>query len=130
MKTAMSWRPFLLGAALSAIGSVPMHEGPMRVMWAIPAARADDALNTLSSKASGGTTVSASSHASASVTTSASGQGCVAESTAEAKAQAGDEQKSSSDHKRVVGVNGPCQASASSRANAVAGPPVDPSTKE
>jgi hypothetical protein len=130
MKTAMSWRPVLLGAALSAMSGAPMHEGPMQVLWAIPAARADDTLNTLPAGASGGTTASASAHASASVTTSASGQGCVAESTADAKAQAGDEQKSSSDHKRVVGVNGPCQASASSRANAVAGPPVDPSTKE
>ena len=27
MKTAMSWRSLLLGAALSAMGGAPMHEG-------------------------------------------------------------------------------------------------------
>ena len=117
MKTAMNWRPTLLGAVLSTIA-------------AMPAAMADGALNATSAGAAGGTTASASAHASASVTTGESGQGCVAESTAEATAEAGDQQKSSSDHKRVVEANGPCRASASSRADAVAGPSTVPSGKE
>ena len=128
MKTAMSWRPALLGALLSTIGGIPMHEGPVQVLWAVPAAMADDALNATSAGASGETTVSASAHASASVTSGASGQGCVAEATAEATAQAGDQQKTSSDHKRVAEAGGPCRAS--SRADAVAGPTADPSSKE
>jgi len=127
MKTAMPWRPAVLGAVLSTMSGVAMHDGRLQVLWAIPAARADDTLNTLPSVAAGGTTASASAHASVSVTSSGSSRGCVAESTAEAGAQAGDQQKSSSDHKRVVGANGPCQASASSRADAIAGPPADPS---
>jgi len=128
MKTAMSWRPALLGAVLSTIGGMPMHEGRVQVLWAIPAAMADDALNTTSVGASGETTVSASAHATATVTVGASGQGCVAESTAEAKAQVGDQQKSSSDHKRVAEASGPCRTS--SRADATAGSSVDPSSKE
>ena|SRR5579863_1276703 len=128
MKTAMSWRPALLGAVLSTIGGTPMHEGPVQVLWAIPAARADDTLNTTSAGASAETTVSASAHASVSVTAGASGQGCVAEATAEATAQAGDQQKTSSDHKRVAEASGPCRAS--SRADAAAGSPTNPSSKE
>jgi hypothetical protein len=128
MKTAMIWRTAVLGAVLSAVGGVPMHEGPVQVLWAIPAAKADDSLNATSAGAGAGTAVSASAHASASVTTTASGQGCVAESSAEATAQAGDQQKSSSDHKRVAKESGPCRAS--SGANAVAGPPPDTTTKE
>ena len=126
MKTAMIWRTAVLGAVLSAVGGVLMHEGPVQVLWAIPAAMADDSLNATSAGAGAGTAVSAS--ASASVTTTSSGQGCVAESSAEATAQAGDQQKSSSDHKRVAKESGPCRAS--SGANAVAGPPPDTTTKE
>ena len=126
MKTAMIWRTAVLGAVLSAVGGVLMHEGPVQVLWAIPAAMADDSLNATSAGAGAGTAVSAS--ASASVTTTSSGQGCVAESSAEATAQAGDQQKSSSDHKRVAKESGPCRAN--SGANAVAGPPPDTTTKE
>ena len=133
MKTAMSWRPALLGAVLSTIGGMPMHEGPMhegpvQVLWAMPAAMADDTLNTTSEGAAEGITAAASARASASVTAGASDQGCVAESTAEATARAGDQQKSSSDHKRVVEASGPCRASA--RADAVANPPTNPTSKE
>ena len=130
MKTAMSWRPALLGALLGAMGGFPLHEGAMQGPWGTPEARADDALSTVSVGGSGGTTVSASAHASASVTTSASGQGCVAESSTEAKAQVGDQQKAASDHKRVAQASGPCRTSASSRADAVAGPSGAPPTKE
>lgn len=128
MRTAKFWRPALLGVALSAIGGIPMHESSVQVPWAIPAANADDALNPPPAGASGGTTVSASAHSSASVTTSASGTGCVTETTVEATAQAGDQQKSSSDHKRTANANGPCQVKASSRAEAVTGPQTHTTT--
>ena len=130
MKAAMFWRPALLGAVLGAIGgSMPLHD-PAPGRWAIQLALADEAPGTLPAGGSGGASVSVSAHASASVSTSASDQGCVAESTAEASAQAGDRQKSARDHKRIVQAQGPCQAGADARANVGTTPSADPSTNE